>query len=80
MSAIVAYIHQDKPRAALTFAENLYKTIQTLTHSPYKYRQSIYFNDENIRDLIYKGYTIVYKVYLEEEKILLIDIFNKNKR
>jgi hypothetical protein len=29
---------------------------------PYAYRKSIYFNDKNIRDLIFKGYTIVFRI------------------
>ncbi len=29
---------------------------------PYAYRKSIYFNDKNIRDLIFKGYTIVFLI------------------
>ena len=29
---------------------------------PYACRKSIYFNREDIRDLIFKGYIIVYKI------------------
>jgi len=29
---------------------------------PYKHRKSIYYDDENIRDLVFKGYTIVYMI------------------
>ncbi|GAB6044591.1 hypothetical protein JCM11957_01890 [Caminibacter profundus] len=35
------------------------------------YRKSIYFDDENYRDLIHKGYTIIYKI--EKDKIIPID-------
>jgi hypothetical protein len=34
------------------------------------YRISIYFEEENIRDLMHKGYTIPYEVDLENEIIL----------
>jgi hypothetical protein len=29
---------------------------------PQRFRKSIYFNDNSIRDLIYKGYTIVFRI------------------
>jgi len=38
------------------------------------YRISIYFDDENIRDLTHKGYTIPYEVDLEKETISIIGI------
>jgi len=41
---------------------------------PFKFRQSIYFEDENIRDLIFKGYTVVYKVDTEKEIITIVGI------
>ena len=41
---------------------------------PFKFRQSIYFQDENIRDLIFKGYTIVYRVDAIKEIITIIGI------
>ena len=37
------------------------------------YRKSIYFDDENYRDLIHKGYTVIYKI--KEDKIIILDIF-----
>ncbi len=40
---------------------------------PYQYRQSLYFEDESYRDLVYQGYTIIYKV--EEERVLILEIF-----
>ena len=43
---------------------------------PYKYRKSIYYNDYSIRDLIYKGYIITYKI--ETDKILILEII-KNR-
>ena len=77
---IINYIATDKPMAAHQFAESLKKSIENLPYSPFKYRKSIYFNDENIRDMIFKGYTIVYKIYPLEDSIYILDIFNQNKR
>ena len=79
LQIITDYIRKDKKSASVKFAKELKKNIKDLNHSPFKYRQSIYFDDENIRDMIFKGYTIVYKVKIEEEMIVIADIFNQNK-
>ena len=76
---ILEHIAEDKPGASLAFKNHLKKSINTLPDNPYKYRASIYFNDKNIRDMIYKGYTVVYRINLEEERIEVLRIFNKNK-
>jgi len=41
---------------------------------PYKFRPSIYFTNENIRDLIFKGYTIIYKIDVSKDIITVIAI------
>ena len=58
---ILAYIAKDKITAAKRFRHELNEKINNLTHFPYKYRKSYYFNNENIRDMIFKGYMIIYK-------------------
>jgi len=73
LSAIFEYIAKDKPLAAKIFKETLYKKFDNLKKFPKMYRKSIYFDDENYRDLIHKGYTVIYKI--EENKIIILDIF-----
>ena len=41
---------------------------------PFKYRKSIYFNDNNIRDLIFKGYVVPYKIDTAKNQIIIIGI------
>lgn len=41
---------------------------------PFKYRKSIYFNDNNIRDLIFKGYVVPYKIDTVKNQIIIIGI------
>ena len=77
---IFRHISQDKVPAAKDFKKNLFKQIKNIPIFPYKYRQSIYFEDENIRDMIFKGYTIVYKIDTQKNLIIIADIFNQNKR
>ena len=77
---IIDFIVTDKPKASVNFANELEKLIFNLPNFPYKNRQSIYFNDENIRDMVFKGYTIVYKINIQKNLIEILDIFNQNKR
>jgi plasmid stabilization system protein ParE len=68
----ISFIAADKPKAARKFKANLLKSIQQLSIHPFKNKKSIYFNREDIRDLTFKGYTIVYKVNQAEN---LISVF-----
>ena len=79
LKSILEYIAKDKLSASKRFRKELFKQIKRLTLSPYQCRKSIYFNDENVRDLIFKGYTIVYEVDLKNNKIIIFKIFNQNK-
>ena len=74
LKEILAYIARDKKSAAVHFREALNKKIDALKEFPFMYRISIYFDDENIRDLTYKGYTIPYEVDLDKEVISIIGI------
>ena len=80
LKEITSYIKKDKKSAAINFAKELRKKIRDLNNYPFKYRKSVYFDDENIIDMIYKGYTITYEINTENETIEILDIFNQNKR
>ena len=73
LQKILIFIGQDKSSAALNFEKELNKKIENIVSFPYKYRKSYYFEDESYRDLIYKGYTIIYKI--DEQTIKILDIF-----
>jgi len=75
---IALYIKQDKPSAAVTFLKKLQEEILLMTQSPYMYRQSVYFDIPDIRDMVYRGYTIVYEIDKANAQIILLSIFNKN--
>ncbi|WP_226960598.1 type II toxin-antitoxin system RelE/ParE family toxin [Sulfurimonas paralvinellae] len=61
------YIAQDSKNRANKFKREIKKLIEDIQDMPYKCRKSIYFDDDNIRGLIFKGYTIVYKVNESKE-------------
>ncbi len=78
LKRILLYIKIDKPTAASNFEKELNKRIKLLSHNPLMHRKSQSFDDEAYRDLIYKGYTIIYKV--EGETIMILDIFKWQDR
>ena len=71
---VLAYIAKDKKSAAIQFKKELSKKIKNLKDFPFMYRVSIYFEDEYIRDLMHKGYTVPYEVDLENKIISIIGI------
>jgi plasmid stabilization system protein ParE len=74
---ILKHIANDKITASRKFKKDLNEQIDNIPHFPYKYRQSFYSDDENVRDMIFKKYTIQFKIY--QHKISILKIFNKNK-
>ena len=56
------YIAKDNPQAAIKFRDELLERIKRIPQNPYLYRKSIYFNDPDIRDLIFKDYAIVFRI------------------
>jgi len=73
------FIALDSSNRANDFKRELKEKIENLVSMPYMFKQSIYFDNENIRDLIYKGYTISYKIDELNNQIIIIGI-NKYKR
>jgi len=76
---ILDYIAQDKVSASENFLNELDKLINNLPNFPFKFRKSKYFDNENIRDMTYKGYTIIYRVNEAKNVIDIVRIFHKNK-
>lgn len=76
---ILKHIADDKVEASKKFKNELNIQIGKIPDFPYKYRKSIYFDDENVRDMIFKKYTINYEIDLEKKTITILSIFNQNK-
>ena len=72
---ILMYIMHDSEYASFMFEEELFKHLEDLPLFPYKFRKSIYYDDENIRDYIFMGYTIPYLVDEKHDVIVVLDIF-----
>jgi plasmid stabilization system protein ParE len=79
LKQIIEYIALDKPSASIKFKNELKKSINLIPNNPAMYVQSQYFNNKNIRDMIYKKYTIIYRIRPIKKEIQILRIFNKNK-
>ena len=67
----VEYIAQDKPHAAQKFKDDVITQLQRIINMPFSNRKSIFFDNETIRDLVFKGYVIVYKINEKDDEILV---------
>jgi plasmid stabilization system protein ParE len=62
----VHYISKDKPAAARNFKSDLMRNIRKDLKNPFHFKKSRYYDDENIRDYVFKGYTSVYYIDVEQ--------------
>jgi len=76
LRTIALRIKSDKPSASIKFVRKLHKQIKDIVDFPYQHRQSIYFDNIQIRDMIFMGHTIIYE--LSKTQIYIITIFNQN--
>lgn len=67
---VLAYISIDSKSRALMFRGGLQAELDKLSHFPYKFRKSIYYENSNVRDLVYKGYVIPYLITDNEIVVL----------
>lgn len=80
-SLIWQYISKDSSNKANNFKSSLkYAIEKNLSNFPYKYRKSFYYDSENVRDYIFKGYTITYLIDNEKNQIVILDIFKWSNR
>ena len=75
---ILTFIAKDKKSSAIKFKNDLKEKIKLLKFSPFMCRKSNYMDNENYRDLIFKGYTTIYKI--DKHKIKILDIFKWEDR
>ncbi len=71
LQSIMEFIAQDSVNQAIKFQVELDEIIDYISNMPFKYRKLIYFNDNNIRDLIFKGYVVPYKIDTAKNQIII---------
>jgi plasmid stabilization system protein ParE len=78
LETIVLFIAEDSQSRALKFYDELIAKIEQIPISPLIYRQREKSKDENVRELIFKGYTVPFLIDNEENKIIILGIFSQN--
>jgi mRNA-degrading endonuclease RelE of RelBE toxin-antitoxin system len=74
----VDYIAADKPQTSRKFKNDLLKNIKKDLKQQFYFKKSRYFENENIRDYVFKGYVVVYEIDIEN-KIVSVFGFIKYK-
>lgn len=77
LSSKIEYIAKDNPSAAKRFKKELLSACCNIENMHYKHRKSIYHNDESVRDLVFKGYVVVYLI--ESEMISVFALINQER-
>lgn len=65
----IKFIAKDKPETAIRFRKHILLEVRKIPDRMWSYKQSEFFEDEKIRELIFKGYRIVFEI--GEENILV---------
>ena len=74
----IVYISSDSPKRARIFKNDLLNQIKEIPENQYKYRKSIYFEQSNIRDLIFKGYVVVFRINENQIEVFGFVKYQKN--
>lgn len=78
LKIIRSYItEKDSKNKADKFILELKTSIVSLSSMPLRCRQSLYHEDKTIRDLIHKGYTIVFKVNEGHSTVHILSLFRQ---
>ena len=75
LKIILSFIAKDSKNRALNFKSQLDNSINNLINFPYKFKQSKNYDDENVRDMTFKGYTITYLIENNKDRISILDIY-----
>jgi toxin ParE1/3/4 len=73
LQEIEEYISRDNPQIAIEFTDKLISISETIPDNPEKGRIVPELSIEQIREILYKGFRIVY--YLKEASIEILTIF-----
>jgi len=70
---IADFIAEDKISASHQFKKELKKKFELVAENPRMFRASMYYESESYRDLVFMGYTAIYKI--DDGVIRVLDIF-----
>ena len=79
LDVILNFIAEGSLSQAIIFLDSLNSTVHSLVDFPYKCRQSTKSDDDNVRDLVFKGYVIPYRINKDKNRLEIIGIFSANE-
>ena len=80
LKVIIFFISKDSKSRASSFKNQLDKKIENLENFPYKFQQSKNHDDKEVRDMVFKGYTITYLIESAKDRISILDIYKWNDK
>ena len=72
------YLSGYNTRTARKFRKDILKRISEIPQNPYQFRKSIFFDDVQVRDLIYKGYTITFRINVDRIEVFGFTRYQQN--
>lgn len=78
LHSIFEYISKDSRKIARLFAQRIYDHTDQLVEFPNSGRSVPEVENDNIRELIFKNYRIVYKIENDKE-VRILTVFNASK-
>ena len=78
LKEILKFIKQGSKDRAYTFRDSLKNEIIKIPERPYSYRENLTMKDTQLRDLIFKGYVVVFVIDEGEQTITIISIYKHN--
>jgi plasmid stabilization system protein ParE len=76
LQAIVLFIAQDNPPVAETFGCQLISKVDVLGRFPLIGRVVPEGNDETVRELVFRSYRIIYKVFATEQVVAVARVWH----
>ncbi len=73
---ILDFIAKDSLTRANEFAKDLKKKIENISFMPYRFTKNSTIDNEKVRNMIYKGYVVVFEI--GEEHIEILAIYKHN--
>lgn len=76
---VLEKIAEDKKSAAHTFRRDILRECRNLSDFPYRCRRSIHYHEDTIRDLVFKGWIVIYKITEDEIKVFALTKYEEYK-
>ena len=76
LDAILDFYYKDSIETARAFYSELVERLKSISYMPYRFRKNKTINREDTRDLIFKGYVVVFRI--EQDYIKILAIYKHN--